>query len=719
MAVNPMCHHAIENCGISVYDEEALTALQLSAKTAGKMNEVIHAFNDLEESVPDIVADDVQDHIEKGNFDEQIGKHLGNLNQRVDNILGGLPENPTAMDAEVIDIRMDDNGNTYANAGTATRAQVGQAAGSAKAIVMFPNNGYIKHDGYDTETGYTRLILGGSTMYIIDPYTGKRHTLPISKISQQLPGFVYQVSDSPGQNTQTVLMLPPYQGYLGVKLGDTPTLVMEYGEGDKHFKVPHDVAPLLYFYYGQVDGPAMWSAGPRSFAGYATDADLAVVDDIVKGSIYLSAGATVGFEKYGTNGGLTVTVDGLLRVRFPSFSKKYTDWPSVCGDLDASIYTITNNRISVNLARYDYYLVYNVQAQALAVRTATLNLKPGDFILVQVGYGEPVHGALLDIHTRQTAESGVAEPFTVDDAKVGAFLKHFHSLDNKSAFIFFTDPHLCNGTDWESNAEAWMGLVMKYHNILPTESIICGGDWLTNGDTPEQAMYKGRYVMGYMDSKVPPLPNPYTGVPRFFLNAIGNHDTNEQGRADESAELWTGKMTEYETAKIWGSSLTADQFGCVMDDPIRMADGTNIIVLNSMGETSTMENFWLYIVNHFAELLGYGTEAPNSPENYIVVLHNYWNTDELTTCMFGSQVLQVCNNYNTNNRGTGRVKAVFCGHRHFDHNAIVGETPVIMTTHFQDGGSPTFDIVLVDNDTNAIHMYRIGAGENRVVEMAT
>jgi len=40
-------HYSLEN-PCSIYDEEALTALQLAARTAGKMNEVIEGFNDLD-----------------------------------------------------------------------------------------------------------------------------------------------------------------------------------------------------------------------------------------------------------------------------------------------------------------------------------------------------------------------------------------------------------------------------------------------------------------------------------------------------------------------------------------------------------------------------------------------------------------------------------------------------------------------------------------------
>lgn len=717
MAVNPMCHHAIENGYPTAYDEEALTALQLTAKTAGKMNEVIHAFNDLEESVPGIVADDVQKHIEDGAFDKQIDKNMGNLGAKVDNLLGAVKEGSTTLDAEVIDTRMDGNGFVYVNAGEAIRAQVGLGSGSAKAIVMFPGNGFMKLDSYDTETGYTRIVMGGDSLYIIDPHNGQRYTLTKAQMVEQLPGY-FLTTGSPtiGGGGELILSLPPYQGFLGVKLGKSPQLVLEYGEGDHHFKVPHDVAVLLYFYYGQVDGPAIWSGASKSFNQYATDEDLATVDDVVKGSIYLSAGATVNFKKYGTNGGLTVDVDGLLRVRFPSYSKKYTDWTSICGDLPAGSWTADGDHLTITLDRYDYYLVYNVESKNLHIRTAALNLKPADFVLVQVGYDEAVSGALLDIHTRGKATEKKDTTFPVDYVKVGAFLEKYHSLNKKSAFIFFTDPHLCAGSNWEKNADIWLDTILRYHAMLPTSALVCGGDWLNNSDTPAQAMAKAAYVMGKMGTGYQMTPDRSSGQPRMFLNAIGNHDTNEQGRATASSPNWTGKLPDATTNKLWGSPFFADMAtGSIITNPINMGP-CSLIVLNSLGENSRAGDYAQQL-SMLEEKLGYNEKEIDDNTNYIVVIHTYYSDDNLTVANFASSVRQLCGYYNEFNFGTGRVKAILCGHRHFDHMETGGDVPVVMTTHFQEGGVPTFDIVLYDDDHDTIFLYRIGAGQDRQVLM--
>lgn len=133
-------HYAFENPA-SVYDEEAMTALQLAGRQGAKINEVIGAQNNLikttgerleqqdqnitnirEVTVPADVKKEVQRKIDSGEFDASIDEHMGGLNQRVDNLIGSLPEGPTTRDAEVIDGRISVRGFTRPNIGAAIRA---------------------------------------------------------------------------------------------------------------------------------------------------------------------------------------------------------------------------------------------------------------------------------------------------------------------------------------------------------------------------------------------------------------------------------------------------------------------------------------------------------------------------------------------------------------------------------------------------------------------
>lgn len=135
--MNP--HYSFEN-GPTIYDEEATTALKLCAKTAGKMNETVQAFNTLEtatgnhlsgqdeairkmneETMPENVRSEVQRHIDEGDFDQAISDYAGELDKRVDNLLGSVQEGTTTLDAELIDIRLMQDGTVADTAGNAVR----------------------------------------------------------------------------------------------------------------------------------------------------------------------------------------------------------------------------------------------------------------------------------------------------------------------------------------------------------------------------------------------------------------------------------------------------------------------------------------------------------------------------------------------------------------------------------------------------------------------
>lgn len=140
--INPLKnHYAIENPA-SIYDEEAMTALELAGRTTAKVNEVVEAQNALDErvsdtlalqdekldtfqneTIPETVAGAVNEHIASGEFAEDIDRYAGNLTSRLDNLVGSVKQGSTTLDAEVIDGRVDKDGYIFPNLGTAMRWQ--------------------------------------------------------------------------------------------------------------------------------------------------------------------------------------------------------------------------------------------------------------------------------------------------------------------------------------------------------------------------------------------------------------------------------------------------------------------------------------------------------------------------------------------------------------------------------------------------------------------
>lgn len=128
--LNP--HYAIENSA-TIYDEEALTGLQLAGQHRAKIIELIENFNRLDKDtidklfnmefkqIPETVAGEIQSYIANGEFDRAIAAYANHLDQRVENLLGSVSEGSTTLDAEVIDLRASLDGHTYSSAGKSIR----------------------------------------------------------------------------------------------------------------------------------------------------------------------------------------------------------------------------------------------------------------------------------------------------------------------------------------------------------------------------------------------------------------------------------------------------------------------------------------------------------------------------------------------------------------------------------------------------------------------
>lgn len=68
----------------TIYDEEALTALELAGRTAAKVNECVDQVNEVTTSLPGLIDKEVEVYLEKGAFDEQIDKHQQQIAMEVE-----------------------------------------------------------------------------------------------------------------------------------------------------------------------------------------------------------------------------------------------------------------------------------------------------------------------------------------------------------------------------------------------------------------------------------------------------------------------------------------------------------------------------------------------------------------------------------------------------------------------------------------------------------
>lgn len=125
MKIEKIGHYSITNHE-SVYDEEAMTALELAGRTAKKVNQVIDYLDEATsqvERIPEVVNEAVEDTIKTGAFDEAINEYAGDLEARLDNLIASTPEGSTTMDVEIIDARSGADGYIHVNLGEAIRKQ--------------------------------------------------------------------------------------------------------------------------------------------------------------------------------------------------------------------------------------------------------------------------------------------------------------------------------------------------------------------------------------------------------------------------------------------------------------------------------------------------------------------------------------------------------------------------------------------------------------------
>ena len=106
----------------SIYDEEALTALELAGRTTGKVNEMVDRVN----GIPQDVEKAVDNVLHEGTFDVLIDRKLNNIEKRFENLSGKLTEGSTTFDAEIVDARVDNSGHVYTNLGAAVRGMEAQ-----------------------------------------------------------------------------------------------------------------------------------------------------------------------------------------------------------------------------------------------------------------------------------------------------------------------------------------------------------------------------------------------------------------------------------------------------------------------------------------------------------------------------------------------------------------------------------------------------------------
>lgn len=584
--IDKLNHYSLTN-PTSVYDEEAMTALELAGRTAAKVNECVEQVN----GIPQKIAADVQEHIDGGEFDKQVDKYAGELRKEVQNVEARLASTQDSFERRIegdltaLDSRMDNF----------TRLSSGSTTGDAELqdIRVWANGNTSESAGAAVRGQYSELR---------------------REVYQAPANFAY----TGWENPMTFDIKLKCDGYDTVRINFNDTI------GIFHRSGRYDI----------------------------------------------------------------------------SFTQEMlADIPSAFVEIASS------SCASICIPNYQS-LVYNVDDGLLHLRSPGTNLQTNDICLVKTGYAYPVGGTMIEEWLTRRMYDNSKRLTALESTEIGfvgdEHVKHYSRLVNNTSdvekFIFFTDPHLCGGSGWESEFFNYMSAVKKYHDTAPVDFVICGGDWLTNSDTQEDACYK----LGFIGAQMRKM------FPRFYP-AVGNHDTNYQGVNSEGTAN-SGELTHRTVSNLWGQGERKTNYYTFQ------GANTTFFVFDTDLDWTAADGI---MTDYFTEQFNwFRSEAEKVTGNIALVFHIVQVTDSSPDMIHPlvTNVTSYASAFNARH-SDAKIRFALCGHIHTDSTRTLNGIPVACTTHLRDGGTPSFDMCIANYETNTLKMVRVGTGEHRTVEI--
>lgn len=274
-------------------------------------------------------------------------------------------------------------------------------------------------------------------------------------------------------------------------------------------------------------------------------------------------------------------------------------------------------------------------------------------------------------------------------------------------FIFFTDPHCIDITFNKSNEYMLKNLreIRTVFENSPARYILCGGDWINEKYTYNQAkLYSGRIVN---------LMRGWLGERSY--TCVGNHDlgfttgSSRYNASDEKelANMWYGKNVGYFVIE----DGNADCY--VLDSGIDNVDSTNHVVL--MYEYRWIQLDWFankLLTNKSKHLFG----AIHIPPIFPDTSGETENPMTINVCAIAdafNRRASITINENTYDfsDATGTFHFMVCGHIHSDRNWTCNNIPVFSSRAHLD--EQPIDCCYADFDASVLHMLRIGGGNSR------
>lgn len=686
----------------TVYDEEALTALQLAGRTAAKCNEAVDKVNEVVEGLPAMVKADVEKHIENGAFDDQINEYTNGLEYRLDHLLGSVTEGSTTLDAEVIDARIGRDGKLYPNAGEAIRKGHSAYIDAQQGYCYLTSAKPVTIDRTDTGDGSILVIFNSQLVPRYRDVT--RNSFTWASISANIADYITidgeKASIRIPANRNLVFNTADEQLYIKTfdNMLDTYSILLSNGWLNPGIGIIHDLDQdrrinELEKTAAAVEGlPADFDNANFTHSGYvylSNNAALNVVTDSATGKAVIYFGAKLA-----------------LRFRDIYTAFEWSDIASNISTLRTNINATGDAEISINANRC---LVFDYESQKIYDRNYD-NIKATEQVLIKNGWANIAGGTLVTkwLEKRIDAVEANAGTETINAFEATAAANIPTARANTVNFMFFTDPHLCEGStaNWYDRFNSFKKQLKAISDAYNGDMVICGGDWLGNSDTVDGAKSKLAYINAQMMNTF-----------KNYMPVLGNHDTNYQG-----ANL-DPESANYPDARIDQTEINNLVFGNGEQSYYKIDAGGNrnypckIIVLDSGDDWTDEDGLTPYQLEQLNWLCTNILEGGNTGALYIFVVHMFYKTvptpDDAsipyTKFKFAEELTKiaqsvnnrsdysnsVANAYLYNGMGRGRVGCIITGHNHYDYVNYENGVAVIGVTQLKQGDTASIDLMTI------------------------
>ena len=602
--------------------------------------------------------------------------------------------NDTNGNTELVDVRTGLDDKVYSSAGDAVRAQVSAAMSVKTNGCVYPSNSGAVDFIPDNVSGALDVVImaNGLSFMVGGQSEATSETISRDDIIAQLDGAAV-LTDA----NYIKVSVPSYKALC--LDASTKQLALKYTSRVSRY----DIVLVANAWANVVGGTLLQR--------HYTTVNKQLLSNLRanKSTVYVSSNGTVSIETFPSTGKARLTLASTLNYALAdgvSTKPVNITVAQIIDQLGTGKAESSGSGVVITL-NSQQALCFNTESKTLAVR-AINNVEANDIVLLTNTWAN-VGGELVQKATEfevKALRDKITEG-SIDKEKATEFTNLFGDFGATESFLFFTDPHLAqNGEDYETLMRQYVAVLERYYKSTPTSFVVCGGDWLGNSDTQEEAKYKLGYIDGLM-----------RGTFDKYYHVVGNHDTNYQG-VDSSGAANSGRLTNQTIVNLWNREKGQNYYAFE-------GANTRFIVLDTgLDWETTMTDYRWAQINWLSEQL----MNPTKPHTAIF-LHIGLETSgaSYNVATFASNVLKLCGAYNkkttitlngkTYNFGgiSGLVVGAFCGHVHDDYTMKVEGIPLIASAQTRSGSTPTFDLCLFNYDLGRLHMVRVGNGESREI----